>query len=198
MFTGIIKEIGKIKRKKEIQGKVIFEIFAPKIINEIKKSSSVAVNGVCLTVIKKEKESFFVELGKETLKKTTLEKLFPGKKVNLEPSLKFGDELGGHIVLGHIDGKGKIKKIKKFSNGWLMEISFPKDLKKYIIKKGSIACDGVSLTINDVKKESFEVFLIPFTLKNTILGEKKIGDEINLEIDIFARYLLEGSNFIRS
>lgn len=189
MFSGIIREKGKIIKRRDFSKGIEFEIEAKKIMPQIKEGSSVAVNGVCLTVKEKRKSSFLVDLAKETLEKTNLAKTNPLQEVNLEPSLLVGDEISGHFVLGHVDCVGRIKSIKKEGEGLWLAISFPKEIKKYVIKKGSLAVDGVSLTINEVRGNKFEVLLVPFTLRETVFPKKKIGDEVNIEADILARYL---------
>lgn len=189
MFSGIVREKGKIIKKRNFLKGIELEIEVKKILPQIKKGSSVAVNGVCLTVKEKREHSFLTDLGKETLKKTTLAEIKPREEVNLEPSLRVGDEISGHFVLGHVDCVGKIASMKKVANGLWLAISFPKEIKKYIIKKGSVAINGVSLTINEVRGNKFEIFLVPFTLEETVFAKNKIGDEVNIEADILARYL---------
>lgn len=189
MFTGIVQEPGKILKIQKTKGKTRFEIVSKIVASQLKIGSSVSVNGVCLTVVKRGKNSFEVEAVPETLKRTNLGDLKKGETVNLEPSLRLGEELGGHFVMGHVDGTGKILDIKKEGDSILMEIKTPKELIKYIPFKGSIACDGISLTIAKIKKGSFVVALIPHTLKVTNLSKKKVGDRINLEVDMVTRYL---------
>jgi riboflavin synthase len=189
MFTGIIQDRGKILEIKKTKGKTRFKIFSKIIARWLKVGSSVSCNGVCLTVIKLNKDFFETEAILETLKRTNLGDLKKGDFINLEPSLRFGNELGGHFVLGHIDGTGKIASLKKEGDSLLMEIRPPKNILKFIAFKGSISCDGVSLTVAKLKKYSFIVALIPHTLKVTNLSKKKLGDRINLEVDMVARYL---------
>jgi riboflavin synthase len=185
MFTGIIKDKSKIEN---IQGNKFF-LKSEKIASNLKLGSSVAVNGVCLTVSKKDKNMFSVEMMPETKRVTTLEGLKRGDQVNLEPALSIGEELGGHFVTGHIDGVGKISKIEKEKDGFILEIVPPSQLMKYIVYKGSIALDGVSLTVAQVKKDRFSVALIPYTLKMTTLSDKKTEDKLNIEVDMMAKYL---------
>lgn len=185
MFTGIIKDKGKIEK---IQGNRIF-LKSEKIAPNLKLGSSVAVDGVCLTVSEKNKDMFSVEVMPETKRVTTLESLKRGDQVNLEPALTLQDEIGGHLVTGHIDGVGKISKIEREKDSFILEIVPPSQLIKYIVYKGSIALDGVSLTVAQVKKDRFSVALIPYTLKMTTLSDKKIEDKLNIEVDMIAKYL---------
>jgi len=189
MFTGIVKERGKILEIKKSKGKTRFAIFSKIIVPKLKIGSSISCNGVCLTVVARRKNYFEVEAIPETLKRTNLGELKKGDFINLEPSLRLNDELGGHFVVGHIDATGEVLSIKKEGDSILMEIKPPKPLFKYIAHKGSISCDGVSLTIAKLKKDSFVVALIPHTLRVTNLSKKKINDKINLEVDLIARYL---------
>lgn len=189
MFTGIVQDRGKILEIKKTKGKTRFRIFSKIVSPKLKIGSSVSSNGICLTVINCGKKSFEVEAIPETLKRTNLGDLKKDNFINLEPSLRLGDELGGHFVMGHIDGTGQILYLEKEGDSLLMEIQPPKEILKFIPFKGAIACDGVSLTIAKVKKESFIVALIPYTLAVTNLSKKKVGDKINLEVDMVARYL---------
>jgi len=189
MFTGIIQEKAKVKNIKKSSGKTIFMIESKKAIKNLKIGSSIACNGACLTVVNLNKNEFEVEAIPETLKLTNLGSLKIGSYINLESSLRLKDELSGHIVLGHIDGMGLVLKIKSEGDSILMTIKYPLDLGKYIAYKGSIAIDGISLTIAKITNQDFTVALIPHTLEVTTLLERKIGDMVNLEIDVVARYL---------
>jgi len=182
MFTGIIKELGKIKSLKKNGDKLVVSI---KSDQKLAIDDSISVNGVCSTVIKIESKGFTVEYMPESLKITDIPKWKEGDKVNLEPPLKIGDKINGHFVQGHIDTTGKISKIENDE----FEISFKKKYSKFIALKGSISVDGISLTISKVQKNSFTVSLIPHTLKNTTLGFKKVGDLVNIEVDMMSRYL---------
>jgi riboflavin synthase len=195
MFTGIIQEVGKIKSIIQKGNARILTIASVKLINEIKPGDSVSVNGVCLTVVEKSNNSFKVEAVEETIKKTNLGKLKNEDPVNLELALKLGERIGGHLVTGHIDTTGKIKKIKKLPKSWLFEINFPKQFRKYIINTGSIAVDGISLTVADIDDDTFTVSIIPYTWKNTNFKFKKVGDEVNLEFDFFGKYI---ENFLKT
>lgn len=189
MFTGIIEEIGIVK---SIKGKVI-TIEANKIFDDLKLGDSVAVNGTCLTVssfeVKTFPKIFNADITSETLSRTNLGDLKSGFKVNLERALTLNGRLGGHIVSGHIDGVGIIKNISKNIDDIELTIEVPANLMKYIIEKGSIAVDGISLTIAEVNKNSFSVAIIPHTLKETILYYKKAGDKVNIENDIIGKYV---------
>ena len=188
MFTGIIQSIGVIKKieslKKDVQISVIYD---PKKINDINLGDSISVNGICLTVQKKQKNQFIFHVSQETLNRTIVFK--ENAMVNLESSLLYNGKVGGHFVTGHIDGIGKISEIKINSQCWIIEIKPPKKLLKFIAEKGSISINGVSLTVNSIKDDRFKVNIIPFTLKETNLGALVKGNEINIEIDLIARYL---------
>ncbi|MDW8109642.1 MAG: riboflavin synthase [Candidatus Kryptonium sp.] len=194
MFTGIVEEIGKIKAIVRRGKARIFTIASKKLLKEIKIGDSVAVNGVCLTVFDKSNEHFKVEAVEETIGKTNLGNLKIGDAVNLELSLKLGERLGGHIVLGHVDTTGTIKSIKKLENSWIFEIEFPSEFEKYTIPKGSIAVEGISLTIVEANQNRFTVSIIPYTWENTNLKFKKIGDIVNLEFDFLGKYV---ENFLK-
>jgi riboflavin synthase len=188
MFTGIIQSIGVIKKieslKKDVQISIVYD---PKKINDIKLGDSISVNGICLTVQKKQKNQFIFHVSQETLNRTIAFK--ENAMVNLESSLLYNGKVGGHFVTGHIDGIGKISEIKINSQCWIIEIKPPKKLLKFIAEKGSVSINGVSLTVNSIKDDKFKVNIIPFTLKETNLGALVKGSEINIEIDLIARYL---------
>jgi len=160
-----------------------------KLIKEIKIGDSIAINGVCLTVFERQTDRFKVEAVEETIKKTNLGDLKTGDLVNLELSLKLEERLGGHIVLGHVDTTGTIKSIKKLKNSWIFEIEFPEKFGRYIISEGSIAVDGISLTVAELDANRFKVSIIPFTWENTNLKFRKVGDRVNLEFDFFGKYV---------
>lgn len=162
---------------------------ASEISTKIKKGDSLAVNGVCLTLIKKEKDFLYFSLSQETIDKTNLGLLKPGSRVNLEMPLTLQTPLSGHLVTGHVDGKGKVIKVEKRGTGKRLFIYYPKDLRKYIIPKGSIAINGVSLTIASLSENHLEIELIPFTLEHTNLNLLKPGDIINIECDLIGKYL---------
>jgi len=187
MFTGIINHLGQFKGYR--QGKKEMIIEAPTLSSRVEIGESLAVNGVCLTLTKKEKHSLFFNLSQETRQRTNLNSLQPGKVLNLEIPLTPSSLLSGHLVTGHIDSRGKVLKILEKTPGKRIIISYPPQLKKYFIPKGSVAINGVSLTIAVLASSSLEVELIPATLKNSNLGELRRGDEINIECDIIGKYV---------
>lgn len=189
MFTGIVEEIGSLKEISIGSGFGNIEIECNKVLEETKIGDSIAVNGVCLTVNKINSNSFVADIMGETLDRTNLGRLKDGNKVNLERALKVSDRLGGHIVSGHVDGKGQVLSIDKKDDGTWFTISADKEILKYIILKGSITIDGISLTVAYVDNEIFKVSIIPHTLKNTILAQKIQGSYVNLENDIMGKYI---------
>lgn len=189
MFTGIIEELGVINRIEKSRDPRLFTIKSKKITVDLKKGDSVSVNGACLTVIDVKKDAFSVEVIEETLKRTTLDDLRPGDKVNLEGALKAGAKISGHFMTGHVDGTGTIFSKKEESGAVLIEVAAEKDLLDGIVQKGSIAVDGISLTIAEIKPSSFTVYIIPHTAKMTTLGFKKAGDKVNLEVDMLGKFV---------
>lgn len=190
MFSGIIEETGiitKVTRKKNLS---TISVRVKKIRKGIKKGDSVAVNGVCLTVTSVKKDTLDFDVMRETLIKTTLGVAKIKTKVNLERSLKLSDRLHGHFVSGHVDTMCKITKRVAQPNYLELQMNLPRGIKKYIVEKGSVSLDGVSLTVGKVTKETFSIYLIPFTAKVTNLGTKKRGDLVNVETDILAKYVL--------
>lgn len=197
MFTGLVEEKGILREKNPTGDGFQFTIEANKIMTDLKIGSSVAVNGCCLTVVKIEGNSFAVDTIEETLNKTNLGVLKQGMKVNLERPLTAEARLGGHFVLGHIDTVGKIEDIKELSNSHWMTISFPEKFKHYLIYVGSVAIDGVSMTVAELKDNIFSVGIIPHTWNETIFADKKIGDTVNLEFDVLGKYvekIMDGKN----
>lgn len=189
MFTGLVSEIGKIiSINKGIQSAKL-TISGMKILQEVNIGDSISVNGICLTVTEYTQNSFTVDVMPETFRMTNLQQLQMNSEVNLEPALKVSDRLGGHIVTGHIDGTGIISKYVKEENATRITIDVEDDLHKYIIHKGSVALDGISLTVASVMKNSFQVSVIPLTEKDTTLLNKKVGDKINIECDIVGKYV---------
>ncbi len=194
MFTGIIEGIGKvIKINKNTTNRSALQLMVDlgKHSKGLKIGQSVALNGVCLSVTKISKNKCSFELIDETIKKTDLGNLKVGGIVNIERSLKVGDRMEGHFVLGHVDGVGIIKKIEKKPKEVKLWFEIPKKLSKYVVKKGSIALDGISLTVVDVKKNNASVCLIPHTMNVTNFNSKKISDKINIETDILGKYILK-------
>ncbi len=189
MFTGLVEEIGNISEKIKTGDGFRFKITAKKVIDDLKIGSSIAVNGCCLTVVEKDGNSFAVDTIEETLKKTNLGKINIDDKVNLERPLKADERLGGHFVLGHIDTIGIVEEIQELSNSHFLKISFPSEFAKYLIYVGSVSIDGTSMTVAQLKGNSFSVGIIPHTWKETIFSNKKIGDSVNLEFDVLGKYV---------
>lgn len=189
MFTGIIEELGKVKDLKRRGDVSRLTVLAKDITRNVDTGDSIAVNGACLTLVEFTKDELTFEVMNETLSKTTIGTLRRNDSVNLEPSLKLGDKLSGHILSGHIDTVGKVKKIVKSSKTCQIEISFPVQLRKYIAPKGSIALDGVSLSVGEVGRDWFSVYLIPHTLKLTRFNSLKSRNPVNIEVDLIARYV---------
>ncbi len=189
MFTGLVEEKGILKEKIPTGDGFQFVIEANKIMHDLQIGSSVAVNGCCLTVIKINGNTFAVDTIEETLNKTNLGVLKQGMNVNLERPLAAEARLGGHFVLGHIDTTGKVEDVKELSNSHWLTISFPERFKQYLIYVGSIAIDGVSMTVAELKDKSFSVGIIPHTWKETIFADKKVGDTVNLEFDVLGKYV---------
>ncbi|MEW6556297.1 MAG: riboflavin synthase [Elusimicrobiota bacterium] len=185
MFTGITEDLGTVKKTNKTQ------IVVETKLDDIKIGDSICINGVCLTVCEftsSRVHEFTSQISEETYKRTNLGGLKVEDKVNLERAMKSDGRFGGHFVTGHIDGVGQVLAISEFRNSRIVKFSNPENLSKYIIEKGSIAVDGISLTVAEKKGNSFSVAIIPYTLKNTTLGIKKVGDSVNLETDILAKY----------
>ena len=194
MFTGIVEGVGTVNKISKItknRSAIEMTIDLGKQVKGLKIGQSVALNGVCLTATKISKSKCIFEMIEETTKKTDLGNLKVGGVVNIERSLKAGDRLEGHFVLGHVDGVGKIKKIVKKPKEVQVYFEVPKSLAKYVVKKGSIAIDGISLTVVDIKKTLASVSLIPHTIQITNFHTKKVGDKINIETDILVKYILK-------
>ena len=206
MFTGIIVAAGRVTSLTEKGGDLELGIDAAAGaaadaaagaaagaaalgLDRIAIGDSVSVQGACLTVTRKEDTRFYADVSRETMAKTTLGALRPGSRVNLEPSLRAGDALGGHWVSGHVDAVGKLRGLVQDARSWRLDFELPTSLMRYVAPKGSICVDGVSLTVNKVDGRRFDVNVIPHTLKVTTLGELTIGDGVNIEIDVIARYL---------
>ncbi len=190
MFTGIVEDLGTVKGIKRESKEVVFTFKVGNInLNEVGLGDSIAVNGTCLTVTALSKHTFSVDASHETLAKTNLGKLKVGKTVNLERALKVGDKLGGHIVNGHVDGVGEVVSKRKQGESVEIKFSVPKELSKYIVEKGSIAIDGISLTVNIVKGREFVVNIIPYTQKATTFGGLRKGSSVNIECDIIGKYV---------
>jgi riboflavin synthase len=190
MFTGIILSKGRIASAMERGGDLELSVDAAGLdVARLNLGDSVCVQGACLTVTRKQGTCFFADVSRETLAKTTLGRLRAGSNVNLEPSLRAGDALGGHMVSGHVDALGVLRKLEQDARSWRMEFELPANLMRFVAAKGSICINGVSLTVNKVEGLRFDVNIIPHTHEVTTLGELRVGDEVNIEIDVVARYL---------
>lgn len=191
MFTGLIEEIGIVKKIERRGDNLRLAIGAERITDDLKEGDSIAADGVCLSVLLSDYKSgiFELDVSKETVKKTNIGSFKTGRRVNIERAAKIGSRLGGHIVTGHIDGIGEIKKFDKTKDGGYLSITLPPDLMRYMAYKGSVAIDGISLTIAELNYNSITIAIIPHTLKMTTLGEKTGGDMVNIECDIIGKYV---------
>ena len=189
MFTGLVAELGTVQRLARQGSSYHLTVGAKKVLDNLKIGDSVAVNGACLTVVRMDEGGFTADVMPETVSLTNIGSLQPGSKVNLERTLRLCDGLDGHIVSGHVEGLGTISEQRPEGIAVVVTIATPPELLKYIIKKGSIAIDGISLTVTEVTDTSFSVSLIPHTAKETTLGFKKVGDSVNLETDILGKYV---------
>ncbi len=194
MFTGIIEEVGSVRELRSGTAGARISIGCLLIPADLKIGDSVAVNGVCLTVVHVGSDVFSCDLSLETLSRSSLSRVRPSSAVNLERALPVGGRLGGHFVLGHVDGMGTLASSAPSGDGWLMEFSFPGELERYLVHKGSVAVDGISLTLAWLGEKSFKVAVIPHTFKATNLRHLKPGSPVNLEVDILGRYF---ERFIR-
>lgn len=194
MFTGLIEDIGEIVQIGKKENSFQLTIAAHFDLSSQEIGASIAVDGVCLTVVETGKQKFTVDVSPETLGRTTLQKKKRGDCVNLERALRISDRLGGHLVTGHIDGVGKIQSIEKKENFLIISIEAPQGISPYFIEKGSVGLDGISLTVNKVAGNTFSVNIIPHTARITTIGRKKVGDEINIETDIIGKYV---KNFLK-
>lgn len=189
MFTGIIEEVGTIEQMKQSGEAIVFTIGAKKILEDVKLGDSIAVNGVCLTVTSFTNRSFTVDVMPETVRATSLHTLTRGSKVNLERAMAANGRFGGHFVSGHVDGIGEIIRKEPVANAVYYEIKVTKTLRNYMILKGSVAVDGTSLTIFGLTDDTFTISLIPHTRAETILGDKQVGDIVNIECDVIGKYV---------
>jgi riboflavin synthase len=190
MFTGIIVATGAVTSIAETGGDLELGIEAAGLdFGRIAIGDSISVQGVCLTVTRMREATFYADVSRETMAKTTLGTLRPGSRVNLEPSLRAGDALGGHLVSGHVDAVGTLRTIVQDGRSWRLEFELPPMLMRFVASKGSICVDGVSLTVNQVGGRRFDVNIIPHTHQMTTLGERQVDDGVNIEIDVIARYL---------
>lgn len=189
MFTGIVEEIGTVSRIKHGQHSAVLEIRAQTVLEDTRIGDSIAVNGICLTVTGLHSGSFTADVMHETLNRSALADLIPGSHVNLERAMQANGRFGGHMVAGHIDGTGKLISIQKDDTAIWFTIQTKPELLRYIIEKGSVAIDGISLTVARVEKDRFAISAIPHTVQQTILHERKEGDLVNLEVDMVGKYI---------
>jgi riboflavin synthase len=189
MFTGIVEEMGSVKALRRDAGAARLTISASTVLGNTALGDSICVNGVCLTVVEMNKNDFSADVAVETLKVTNLGELKVGSRVNLERALQLSARIGGHLVSGHVDAVGRIREKREEGNGWRIFIDAPEPVLRYVIKKGSIAIDGISLTVADLDKKGFSIAMIPHTAKQTTLGFKIAGDSVNLESDIIGKYI---------
>jgi len=189
MFTGIIEDKGKVSRieHRGQEKRLILEL--PPHLTELQLSDSININGVCLTVVQKNEQGIELDLSLETLQKTALGELKEGDQVNLERALRLTDRLGGHIVTGHVDGIGEIVEKREERDFLQLGIRIPESVSRYVVQKGSIAIDGISLTVNEYQEGEIRMTLIPYTIEKTTLKQKRVGDRVNLEADILGKYV---------
>lgn len=185
MFTGIIEEVGAVSRRSGAD----LEIMAKRVLEDISLGDSIAINGACMTVAEIKSESFVVQVSPESYAKTTLGALKPGHAVNLERALRAGDRLGGHIVLGHVDGVGMVEGVKEEGGFSVWTFRAPDTVAKYLTPKGSVAIDGISLTVVEPQGDRFAVAIIPTTLRETVLSNRRPGDPVNMEADMIGKHI---------
>lgn len=189
MFTGLVEETGIIRSVRQAGKSLHLTVGARAVLEGIKLGDSIAVNGVCLTVVRFDSDAFTADVMPETYNKTNLKSLPAGSAVNLERTMALGDRFGGHIVQGHVDGVGTIRSLKQDEIAWWVSVAAPPEILRYIVAKGSITIDGISLTVVDVDDEQFQVSLIPHSWAITSMKNRKVGDPVNLEVDILAKYV---------
>ena len=190
MFTGLIEDVGKVSdwQMHAGSGELTFETVMP--LREVSLGESIAVNGCCLTVVKKARRRLTVDLSPETLKRTNFGDVHVGDRLNLERSLRLSDRLGGHLVTGHVDGVGRVTRIERSGEFTFFRFAIPGNVGRLAVPKGSIAIDGISLTVNECGARFVSVAIIPFTLQHTNLQSRRVGDRVNLEADIIGKYVL--------
>jgi riboflavin synthase len=190
MFTGIVEELGEVTSLIDAGGdSAVIAVRGPLVTSDARHGDSISVNGVCLTVIDNENGVFTADVMGESLRRSSLGELKVGSQVNLERAALAGSRLGGHLVQGHVDGVARLESRESAAEWETLRFSLPEELQRYVVEKGSITVDGVSLTVMAVDDESFSVGLIPTTLKMTVLGSKAVGDPVNLEVDVIAKYV---------
>jgi riboflavin synthase len=189
MFTGLIEDVGTIRALRIKNRAAILAVKTKLSLRSLPTGASIAVNGACLTVVKKGKQTFAVDVSPETLQRTSLEILAVGDVVNLERPMRLADRLGGHLVTGHVDGLAKIAAIAKDGEFTVVTFDIPPTLGSLLVTKGSVAVDGISLTVNACGRKSFSVAIIPFTLQHTNLRARRVGDKVNIETDLIGKYV---------
>jgi riboflavin synthase len=189
MFTGIIEDVGSIAGIRKLPGRWEFVVRTGLDCREIREGDSIAVDGVCLTAVRIEEDTFAADASLETLTVTTLKDKSTLDRVNLERAMQADSRFGGHMVMGHVDAIGRVADIRESGDSIRMEIEIPKEISPYVVKKGSVAVDGISLTVNDQRDNRFALNIIPFSSSKTTIGHKKLGDQVNVETDIVARYV---------
>jgi riboflavin synthase len=189
MFTGIVEDTGKVSRIEHRGQEKRLTLELPPHLTEVQLGDSININGVCLTVVQKNEQTVELDLSVETLQKTALRELKEGDRVNLERALRLTDRLGGHIVTGHVDGIGEIVEKREERDFLQLRVRIPESVSRYIVQKGSIALDGISLTVNEYQEGEIRMTLIPYTIEKTTLRQKRVGDRVNLEGDILAKYV---------
>jgi riboflavin synthase len=189
MFTGIVEELGEVAAVEPLRDASRLTVRGPLVTSDAAHGESMAVNGVCLTVVAVADGAFTADVMAETLRRSSLRAIAPGARVNLERAVRVSDRLGGHVVQGHVDGTGEVLAVTPDAHWTVVRISLPDALARYVVEKGSITVDGVSLTVSGVGEDWFEVSLIPTTLALTTLGLRAPGDPVNLEVDVMAKYV---------
>ena len=189
MFTGIIEEVGEIVAVTDSEDFRRIVVRAPELISDIAAGSSVSTDGVCITARDVKGDTFEADLSGETLARTTLKRAVPGRKVNLELSMRADGRFGGHIVQGHVDGVGRILRFDREGDEWLLQIGYEPSEASRMVWKGSVAVDGISLTVAELEKDTFSIAIIPFTMEMTNLKHRRSGDEVNIEFDVLAKYV---------
>ncbi|MFG2487504.1 MULTISPECIES: riboflavin synthase [Streptomyces] len=189
MFTGIVEELGEVTAVEQLEEASRFRLRGPLVTEDAKHGDSIAVNGVCLTVVETAAGEFTADVMQETLNRSSLGALTAGSRVNLERPMALGGRLGGHLVQGHVDGTGEIISRTPSEHWEIVKVALPKNLSRYVVEKGSITVDGVSLTVVEAAADWFTISLIPTTLALTTLGIKQSGDPVNLEVDVLAKYV---------
>jgi riboflavin synthase len=188
MFTGLIEDVGRVLRVRVDKRSAVLEVTTARI-RTLRLGASIAVNGACLTIAKKTGRSILFDVSPETLDRTSLGDLRPGSLVNLEQSLRLQDRVGGHLVTGHVDGVGVLDSIQTKGEFTIIEFTIPLRLEPFLVEKGSVAVDGISLTVNTCAKQRFSVAIIPFTLQHTNLRARGVGDKVNVETDLIGKYV---------